>query len=38
MSYSDFDLKDVYIDLDDYSIDKPDRIVGILLAMVSQKG
>ena len=28
---------DVYIDLDDYSIEKPDKIIGILLAMVSQK-
>jgi len=28
---------DVYIDLDDYSIENPDKIIGILLAMISQQ-
>jgi len=27
---------DVYIDLDDYTIENPDKIISILLAMVSQ--
>ena len=27
---------DVYIDLDDYPIENPDKIIGILLAMMSQ--
>ncbi|HBC40737.1 MAG TPA: hypothetical protein DCZ88_02230 [Pseudanabaena sp.] len=31
------DGSDVYIDLDDYSIESPHRIIGILLSMVSQK-
>jgi hypothetical protein len=30
------DGMDVYIDLDDYPIENPDKIIGILLAMVSQ--
>ncbi|MFZ4728810.1 MAG: hypothetical protein ACOYMQ_09140 [Pseudanabaena sp.] len=30
------DGSNVYIDLDDYSIENPDKIIGILLAMVSQ--
>ena len=30
------DVMDVYIDLDDYPIENPDKIIGILLAMVSQ--
>lgn len=30
------DRMDVYIDLDDYPIENPDKIIGILLAMVSQ--
>ncbi len=31
------DGSDVYIDLDDYPIESPDKIIGILLQMVSQK-
>ncbi|BBC22401.1 hypothetical protein [Pseudanabaena sp. ABRG5-3] len=31
------DGSDVYIDLDEYSIESPHKIIGILLAMVSQK-
>ncbi len=31
------DGNDVYIDLDDYPIESPDKIIGILLQMVSQK-
>jgi hypothetical protein len=30
------DGSDVYIDLDEYPIESPDKIIGILLAMVSQ--
>ena len=30
------DESDVYIDLDEYPIESPDKIIGILLAMVSQ--
>jgi len=30
------DGSNAYIDLDDYSIENPDKIIGILLAMVSQ--
>ena len=31
------DESDVYIDLDEYPIESPDKIIGILLEMISQK-
>ena len=31
------DESDVYIDLDEYSIESPNKIIGILLEMTSQK-
>jgi len=34
MSYSDFDLNTAYIDIEDYYIKNPKKIVGIFVHMI----